>query len=234
MRFRPTAPAGWIWCNRATSSSAGTGTHLAAELFKNAAGIDLLSVPYKNITATMIAVMSGEVPVSFTSIYSALPQVRAGKARALAVTGSKRSAAAPELPTVSEAGLPGYESRNWYGFLATAGTPRAIVEQINAGVLKALQDKEVVTRLSRQGGSVQRPDYAESAVRQALYRARREGRPLVLSVPIDVATQECAGSGHAYVSSSQMFPGQQRIRPDVAQLQAATNITQAQGEEDER
>ena len=95
--------------------------------------------------------MSGEVHVSFTSIYSALPQVRAGKAKALAVTGAKRSAAVPELPTVSEAGLPGYESRNWYGFLATAGTPRATVEILNTSILKALQDKEVVTRLSRQG-----------------------------------------------------------------------------------
>ena len=71
---------------------------------------------------------------------------------------------------------------------------------------------------------MQRPDYAENAVRQAFYRARREGWPIVLSVPIDVATQECTGSGDAYVSSSQMFPGQQRIRPDVAQLKAAANI----------
>ena len=91
--------------------------------------------------------MSGEAPVSFTSIYSALPQVRAGKAKALAVTGAKRSAAAPELPTLSEADLPGYESRNWYGFLATAGTPRATVEILNTSILKALQDKEVVTRV---------------------------------------------------------------------------------------
>ena len=71
---------------------------------------------------------------------------------------------------------------------------------------------------------VQRPDYAESATRQAFYRARREGRPIVLSIPIDVATQACNGSGDAYVSSSHMFPGQQHIRPDVAQLEAAANI----------
>ena len=86
--------------------------------------------------------MSGEVPVSFTSIYSALPQVRAGKAKALAVTGAKRSAAVPELPTVSEAGLPGYESRNWYGFLATAGTPRATVEILNSSILKPCKTKK--------------------------------------------------------------------------------------------
>jgi tripartite-type tricarboxylate transporter receptor subunit TctC len=91
------------------------------------------------------------VPVSFTSIYSALPQVKSGKAKALAVTGAKRSAAAPELPTVIEAGLPGYESRNWYGFLATAGTPRPTLDRLNASVLKALADKDVATRLSRQG-----------------------------------------------------------------------------------
>jgi tripartite-type tricarboxylate transporter receptor subunit TctC len=108
-------------------------------------------VPYKNITAAMIAVMSNEVPISFVSIYTALPQVRSGKAKALAVTGDKRSPAAPELPTVAEAGLPGYESRNWYGFLATAGTPRAVVGKLNADILRALNDKEVRTRMTRQG-----------------------------------------------------------------------------------
>ncbi len=132
-------------------TGSGTGTHLAAELFKSAAGVDLLSVPYKNITAAMIAVMSGEVPISFVSIYTALPQVRSGKARALAVTGEKRSPAAPELPTVAESGLPGYESRNWYGFLATAGTPRKTIDVLNASVLKALGDKDVRTRMTRQG-----------------------------------------------------------------------------------
>jgi len=132
-------------------TGSGTGTHLAAELFKSAAGVDLLSVPYKNITAAMIAVMSGEVPISFVSIYTALPQVRSGKARALAVTGEKRSPAIPELPTVGESGLPGYESRNWYGFLATAGTPRKTIDILNASILKALNDKDVRTRMTRQG-----------------------------------------------------------------------------------
>jgi tripartite-type tricarboxylate transporter receptor subunit TctC len=132
-------------------TGSGTGTHLAAELFKSAAGVDLLSVPYKNITAAMIAVMSGEVPISFVSIYTALPQVRSGKARALAVTGEKRSPAIPELPTVGESGLPGYESRNWYGFLAAAGTPRKTIDILNASILKALSDKDVRTRMTRQG-----------------------------------------------------------------------------------
>jgi len=132
-------------------TGSGTGTHLAAELFKSAAGVDLLSVPYKNITAAMIAVMSGEVPISFVSIYTALPQVRSGKAKALAVTGDKRSPAIPELPTVGESGLPGYESRNWYGFLATAGTPRKTIDILNASILKALGDKDVRTRMTRQG-----------------------------------------------------------------------------------
>lgn len=132
-------------------TGSGTGTHLAAELFKSAAGVDLLSVPYKNITAAMIAVMSNEVPISFVSIYTALPQVRSGKAKALAVTGDKRSPAAPELPTVAEAGLPGYESRNWYGFLATAGTPRAVIGKLNADILRTLNDKDVRARMTRQG-----------------------------------------------------------------------------------
>jgi len=129
----------------------GTGTHLAAELFRSAAGVDMLSVPYKNITAAMIAVMSGEVSVAFVSIYTALPQVRSGKARALAVTGEKRAPAAPDLPTMIESGLAGYESRNWYGFLATAGTPRKTIDILNAGILKALNDKDVRSRMTRQG-----------------------------------------------------------------------------------
>lgn len=132
-------------------TGSGTGTHLAAELFKSAAGADLLAVPYKNITAAIIAVISGEVPVSFVSIYSALPQVRAGKAKALAVTGEKRSPVAPELPTLAESGLPGYESRNWYGFLTTAGTPRAAIDKLNADILKALAHKDVRERMTRQG-----------------------------------------------------------------------------------
>ena len=132
-------------------TGSGTGTHLAAELFKSAAGVDLLSVPYKNITAAMIAVMSGEVPISFVSIYSALPQVKSGRAKALAVTGTQRSPAMPELPTMIEAGIAGYSSGNWYGFLAPAGTPRAIVNKLNADILQALAQKEVRERMTRQG-----------------------------------------------------------------------------------
>jgi tripartite-type tricarboxylate transporter receptor subunit TctC len=132
-------------------TGAGTGTHLAAELFKSAAGVDILAVPYKNITAAIMAVLSAEVPLSFTSIYSALPQVKSGKVRGIAVTGARRSATAPDLPTVNEAGVPGYESRNWYGFLVAAGTPRTTVDQLNAGIQKVLKDKDVATRLTRQG-----------------------------------------------------------------------------------
>lgn len=129
----------------------GTGTHLAAELFKSAAGVDFLSVPYKNITAAMIAVMAGEVPISFVSIYSALPQVKSGRAKALAVTGLQRSPAMPELPTIIEAGVAGYSSGNWYGFLAPAGTPRATIDRLNADIHKALAQKEVRERMTRQG-----------------------------------------------------------------------------------
>ena len=132
-------------------TGSGTGTHLAAELFKGAAGVDLLSVPYKNISAAIIAVISGEVNVSFVSIYSALPHVKSGRAKALAVTGAKRSPAIPDLPTVMEAGVAGYSSGNWYGFLAPAGTPRAIVDRLNADILKAMAQKDVRERMTRQG-----------------------------------------------------------------------------------
>jgi tripartite-type tricarboxylate transporter receptor subunit TctC len=132
-------------------TGSGTGTHLAAELFKSAAGINLLSVPYKNITAAIIAVISGEANLSFVSIYSALPHVKSGRAKALAVTGVQRTPAMPELPTVMEAGLAGYSSGNWYGFLAPAGTPRTIIERLSADIQKALAHKDVHERMTRQG-----------------------------------------------------------------------------------
>ena len=132
-------------------TGSGTGTHLAAELFKSATGADLLSVPYKNITAAIIAVISGEVAVSFVSIYSALPQVKGGRAKALAVTGTRRSPVVPDLPTVMEAGVAGYSSGNWYGFLAPAATPRLIIDRLNVDIQKALAQKDVRERMTRQG-----------------------------------------------------------------------------------
>lgn len=132
-------------------TGAGTGTHLAGELFMRAAQVKLLSVPYKSIGQSMTAVLSGETQLTFTSVYTAWTQARNGRAKALAVTGKSRSPAAPQVPTMAEAGLPNYVAGNWYGVLAPAGTPRSIVDLLNARVNGALQRAETKDRLIAQG-----------------------------------------------------------------------------------
>ncbi len=134
-------------------SSAGNGstTHLAGELFKSMAGVDIVHVAYKGSGPSVAGVMAGETSVAFDSIFLQLPQVKAGKLRALAVTGTKRTSLAPELPTVSEAGLPGYEAYAWVGFLAPAGTPREIVQKWHQEITRILQLPEVRERQISQG-----------------------------------------------------------------------------------
>ena len=134
-------------------SSAGNGstTHLAGELFKSMAGVDIVHVAYKGSGPSVAGVMAGETSVASDSIFLQLPQVKAGKLRALAVTGTKRTSLAPELPTVSEAGLPGYEAYAWVGFLAPAGTPREIVQKWHQEITRILQLPEVRERQISQG-----------------------------------------------------------------------------------
>ena len=132
-------------------TGAGTGTHLAGELFMRRAQVKMLSVPYKSIGQSITAVVSGEVPLTFTSVFSAYAQVKNGKARALAVTGKTRSPAAPDVPTMAEAGLPNYEFANWYGVLAPAATPRAIVAQLNNQLNLLLDRPDVRDTLVKLG-----------------------------------------------------------------------------------
>lgn len=132
-------------------TGAGTGTHLAGELFMRAAQVKLLSVPYKSIGQSMTAVLSGETQLTFTSVYTAWTQARNGRAKALAVTGKARSPAAPQVPTMAEAGLANYVAGNWYGVLAPAGTPGSIVDLLNSRVNGALQRAETRDRLISQG-----------------------------------------------------------------------------------
>jgi tripartite-type tricarboxylate transporter receptor subunit TctC len=133
------------------SAGNGTGGHLSGELFKLLAGIDLLHIPYKGVAPALVDVVSGQVSMTFASILSSLPQVRTGKLRALAVTGAKRSPAAPELPTMMEAGVKGYESATWYGLIAPARTPQTIVTRLNREVVAILKQPDVNERLSREG-----------------------------------------------------------------------------------
>ena len=130
------------------SPGSGTAMHLSGEMFKSAAGINVVHVPYKGTQPVLNALLAGEISYTFDTGIS-IPQIKAGKLKAFAVTSAKRSAAIPELPTMAEAGLPGFEAQSWYGFLAPAGTPAAIVEQVSRDINEALKDPELRERLVR-------------------------------------------------------------------------------------
>ena len=132
-------------------TGAGTGTHLAGELFMHVAQVKLLSVPYKSIGQSLTAVASGETQLTFTSVFSAWGLAKAGRAKALAVSSRTRSPAAPAVPTMAEAGLPDYVAGNWYAMLAPAGTPRPIVQRLNALSNEVLQHPQLRDRLVAQG-----------------------------------------------------------------------------------
>jgi len=115
------------------------------------AGVDLVHVPYKGTGPLITDLIAGQVSVTIASIVPLLPQVKAGKLRGLAVTGKARSGALHELPTIAEAGVPGYDVTNWFGVLAPARTPQAIVTRVNAELNRSLQTPEVKAALSAQG-----------------------------------------------------------------------------------
>ena len=129
--------------------SAGTGSsqHLSGELFKKMAGVDIVHVPYKVATAAVIDLIAGRIQVAFAS-NSSLPHIRAGRLVALAVTSARRSSALPELPTIAESGVPGYEASGWYGVLAPARTPRAIIARLHDDIALILREPEVRAQLA--------------------------------------------------------------------------------------
>ena len=122
------------------SSGIGTANHLSAELFKSMAGVDLTHVPYKGSAPAVSALLGGEVQVLFSSLGGLIPHVKAGRLRTLGVTGPKRTPSAPEIPTIAEAGVPGFEVSGWYGLAATAKTPAATIDRLNAAVNKSLPE----------------------------------------------------------------------------------------------
>jgi tripartite-type tricarboxylate transporter receptor subunit TctC len=133
------------------SSGNGSSIHLSGELFKSMAGVDMLHVPYKGSGPAVTDLVGGQVNLMFDNMPSSLPHVKTGRLRAIAVTGSKRSPAVPDLPTIAESGVPGYDSVAWFGVLAPAGTPPAIVNKLNAEIIKVLKSPDVAKRLSSQG-----------------------------------------------------------------------------------
>ncbi len=125
--------------------------HLAAELLKRTAQFDITLVPYKGVAQALPAVVAGEVELMFATLPGSIDQIRAGRIRAIAVTSAKRTHAAPDIPTVAESGVPGYEASSWFGLLAPARTPKPIVSRLNAEALRALQMREVQESLIRLG-----------------------------------------------------------------------------------
>jgi tripartite-type tricarboxylate transporter receptor subunit TctC len=136
-----------------TFSSGGNGSsgHLAGEFFKNLAGVALIHVPYKGAAPATVDVIAGQIDMTFASVVSALPHVKAGKLRALGVTGARRSPAVPQVPTIAEAGVKGYRTMTWYGMLAPAGTASAIIGKLNTETLRALQLPDLKERMSGEG-----------------------------------------------------------------------------------
>lgn len=136
-----------------TFASGGSGafSHMAVELIKTMSGVSIMHVPYKSMPQGLTGVIGGEAQLIMPTIPAALPHVTAGRLRGLGVTSARRSSATPETPTIAEAGLPGYEADNWYGVLAPAGTPRAVVEKLNADFRSRLDAREVKARMKRLG-----------------------------------------------------------------------------------
>ena len=132
-------------------ASAGNLLYLSGALLTSMAGIDMLHVPFKGAGPQLGAIANNDVQVAVTPVFSALPVLKSGKVRALAVTSAKRSAAAPEYPTVAESGLPGYEAESWYAMFATGGTPREIVNRLNAEIRRIVATPEVRDALHNQG-----------------------------------------------------------------------------------
>ncbi|UOB05694.1 tripartite tricarboxylate transporter substrate binding protein [Diaphorobacter nitroreducens] len=136
-----------------TYASAGNGTsiHLAGEVFASMAGLNLLHVPYKGSGPAVTDMLGGQVDLMFDSITSARPHIQAGKLRALGVTSAKRSATLPDVPTIAEAGVPGYEVSPWFAVFAPAGTPAAIVNKINAALIDAMKQPDTVAKFETIG-----------------------------------------------------------------------------------
>jgi tripartite-type tricarboxylate transporter receptor subunit TctC len=138
----------------------GNGGHLSTELFASMAGVSLLHVPYKGTAPAVTALLAGEVSLSLSSIPTVLPHIRAGRLRALAVGNAARLPSLPEIPTIAESGVPGYEAFSWAGLIAPAGTPREVVARLNRDLVQVLGQKELAEQLANDG-ALPRPSTPE-------------------------------------------------------------------------
>jgi tripartite-type tricarboxylate transporter receptor subunit TctC len=137
-----------------SSSGPGGAPHLAMELFKRQAGIDLTHVPYKGSGPGMNDLLGGRVMMTMDSLLQGYPQIKAGKLKALAVLGPKRSALLPDVPTMAEAGVAGYSLTNWFGLVAPSATPKDVLSKVNSDVVRALKDEEIRKKIGDMGADV--------------------------------------------------------------------------------
>ena len=133
------------------SSGAGSSPHLSAELFKSMTGVKMTHIPYKGSPLAVADLVAGEVALMFSPTSTVLPHVQVGRLRALGISTSSRLASLPDLPTIAEAGLPGYETITWFGFVAPAGTPAPVIARLNSDILKVLQSTDVRRTFAAQG-----------------------------------------------------------------------------------
>jgi tripartite-type tricarboxylate transporter receptor subunit TctC len=135
------------------STGVGGGNHLSGELFALATATQLTHVPYKGSAPALADLLGGQLSMMFDTVITSVPQIRAGKLRAFAVSSAKRASSLPEVPTMQEAGIKGFDISQWQGFLAPAGTPKAIIERLNAETIKAMRSADVHERIAVQGGN---------------------------------------------------------------------------------
>ena len=133
------------------SAGGGTSSHLAGELFKSMTRLELVHVPYKGAGAALVALLGGEVQAAFFSIPSTLPHMKSGKLRVIATGSARRSPMLPEVPTIAEAGVPGYDATTWYGVLAPVRVPRAVLETLNREIVQSTQSPALIERFAAQG-----------------------------------------------------------------------------------
>ena len=160
------------------SSGTGSVVHLGMELFKSMAGVDMTHVPYRGSGLSMVDVMSGRVQLAITNVLTATPLVRAGKLKALAITSDRRSPAFHDLPTVAEAGVPGYELRSWYGLVAPNRTPAALLAYLNREVAETMNAPEVKEKLASDGAEAAAPN-TPAQFREVIARERAKWDKLI-------------------------------------------------------
>jgi tripartite-type tricarboxylate transporter receptor subunit TctC len=136
------------------SSGSGTSIHMSAAMFTQMTGVDMIHVPYKGSGPALVDLLAGQVQMMFDNIPSSLPHIKSGKLRALATTGAKRDPALPELPTIAEAGVPGYESGVWFGLMVPAGTPKDVIAKLNTEAVKGAKSPEFVKRMTELGYNI--------------------------------------------------------------------------------